>query len=66
MTRKDYVLIADAIRTRIIDNDPTWEERGIALIDTDGRREGQINGLSVFSLGDYSFGKSLRHGVSHT
>ena len=35
-------------------------KRGIALIDTDGRREGQINGLSVFSLGDYSFGAPTR------
>ena len=35
MTRKDYVLIADAIRTRIIDNGPTFEERGIALAIVD-------------------------------
>jgi len=35
MTRKDYVLIADAIRTRIIDNGPTFEERRIALAIVD-------------------------------
>jgi hypothetical protein len=35
VTRKDYVLISDAIRTRVIDNDPTFEERGIALAIVD-------------------------------
>ena len=30
------------------------------LIDTDGSKVGQINGLTVMSLGDYSFGKPVR------
>ena len=30
------------------------------LIDTDGAKVGQINGLTVMSLGDYSFGKPVR------
>ncbi len=32
-------------------------EEGTILIDTDGKVVGQINGLSVISLGDYAFGK---------
>ena len=34
--------------------------RGIKLIDTDGLKVGQINGLSVMSLGDFSFGGPSR------
>ncbi len=34
--------------------------RDIALIDTAGTRLGQVNGLSVLSLGDYSFGRPTR------
>ena len=34
--------------------------RGIIHIDTSGERVGQVNGLSVLSLGDYSFGKPSR------
>ena len=30
------------------------------LIDTDGSKVGQINGLTIMSLGDYSFGKPVR------
>ena len=30
------------------------------LIDTDGAKVGQINGLTVMSIGDYSFGKPVR------
>ncbi|HLG73052.1 MAG TPA: ATP-binding protein, partial [Chloroflexota bacterium] len=33
---------------------------GSILIDTDGRRVGQVNGLSVLDLGDYSFGRPVR------
>ena len=29
----------------------------IIMVDTDGERVGQVNGLSVLSLGDYQFGK---------
>ncbi len=32
----------------------------VALIDTDGRHTGQINGLSVLQLGGYSFGRPTR------
>lgn len=35
-------------------------EDGTILIDADGEAVGQVNGLSVMSLGDYSFGKSSR------
>jgi lon-related putative ATP-dependent protease len=31
--------------------------KGTLLIDTDGEKVGQVNGLAVLSLGDYSFGK---------
>ena len=34
--------------------------RGIIHIDTTGEKVGQLNGLSVLSLGDYSFGKPSR------
>jgi ATP-dependent Lon protease len=33
---------------------------GVLLIDTTGWRVGQVNGLSVFELGGYSFGKPVR------
>jgi lon-related putative ATP-dependent protease len=35
-------------------------ERGIVLVDTDGAKVGQINGLSVLMLGDFSFGRPSR------
>jgi lon-related putative ATP-dependent protease len=35
-------------------------EEGIILIDTEGEVVGQINGLSVLSLGEYMFGKPTR------
>ncbi|MBI2868767.1 MAG: AAA family ATPase [Chloroflexi bacterium] len=34
--------------------------RGVIIIDTDGAVEGQVNGLSVLSLGDITFGKPSR------
>jgi lon-related putative ATP-dependent protease len=34
--------------------------RGTILIDTEGERVGQVNGLAVLSLGDYGFGKPSR------
>jgi lon-related putative ATP-dependent protease len=34
--------------------------RGILLIDTDGKKTGQTNGLSVASLGDYTFSRPSR------
>lgn len=35
-------------------------ERGILLIDVEGERVGQVNGLAVVELGDYSFGRPNR------
>jgi len=35
-------------------------ERGILLIDTEGEAVGQVNGLSVMSLGDFTFGRPSR------
>jgi lon-related putative ATP-dependent protease len=35
-------------------------KKGVILIDTKGEAVGQINGLSVFSLGDFSFGQPSR------
>ncbi|MCM8818091.1 MAG: AAA family ATPase [Candidatus Omnitrophica bacterium] len=32
-------------------------KEGTIMVDTDGEKVGQINGLSIISLGDYSFGK---------
>jgi lon-related putative ATP-dependent protease len=38
--------------------------RGTLMIDTEGSVVGQVNGLAVFSLGDYAFGKPSRITVS--
>ncbi len=35
-------------------------DRGTLLIDVDGAVVGQVNGLAVYQLGDYSFGKPTR------
>jgi len=35
-------------------------EEGTLLVDTEGEVVGQVNGLSVYLLGDYSFGKPSR------
>ena len=35
-------------------------QEGTLLIDTEGEKVGQINGLTVMSIGDYSFGKPVR------
>jgi predicted ATP-dependent protease len=35
-------------------------EEGTIMVDTDGSEVGQINGLSVLSLGDYMFGRPSR------
>ncbi len=51
----------------IIDRNSMWKEKimerideGTLLIDTDGTRVGQINGLAVYDLGQVSFGKPTR------
>ena len=35
-------------------------DRGVILIDTDGEKVGQVNGLAVLVLGDYGFGRPER------
>lgn len=35
-------------------------EEGDILIDTEGEKVGQVNGLAVYQLGEYSFGKPTR------
>jgi len=35
-------------------------ERGTVLVDTDGEKVGQVNGLAVMGIGDYMFGKPSR------
>jgi lon-related putative ATP-dependent protease len=35
-------------------------QRGIVLVDTEGEKVGQINGLSVLQLGSFSFGRPSR------
>jgi predicted ATP-dependent protease len=35
-------------------------ERGNIMLDVDGEAEGQVNGLSIYSLGDVTFGKPSR------
>lgn len=35
-------------------------EKGIVLVDIEGKVVGQINGLAVYNLGDYAFGKPSR------
>ncbi len=51
-----WIFRSDRIRERMQEQ----IERDIVLIDTDGVRVGQINGLSVISLGDFSFGRPSR------
>jgi lon-related putative ATP-dependent protease len=35
-------------------------ERDVLLVDTDGEKVGQVNGLSLINLGDYTFGRPSR------
>ena len=58
--------VEKAVNARIYRSDRLRErmqeqiERDIFLIDTDGKRVGQVNGLSVISLGDIFFGRPSR------
>ena len=47
---------SDLIRERVQES----IKRGVMLIDTEGVRAGQINGLSVLMLGDFMFGRPNR------
>ncbi|WP_242500824.1 Lon protease family protein [Tropicimonas sp. IMCC6043] len=50
----------DRRASRIRDRMQEAIARGTILIDTDGRKVGQVNGLSVIGLGDYFFGRPSR------
>ncbi len=58
--------VEQAVKSRIYRSNLIEEQiqemidRGTLLIDTEGSVVGQINGLSVYMLGDYSFGKPTR------
>ncbi len=47
---------ADRVRNRMYEN----IQRGIILIDTEGEKVAQVNGLSVIQLGDFIFGQPSR------
>ena len=52
-------------RSKLIDDKiKEMIEEGSILIDTHGKKVGQINGLVVYDLGDYSFGKPNRIDVN--
>lgn len=63
ITRRDVVRAVEA-RTRRADRIREMSQesitRNIMLIDTEGEAVGQINGLSVISLGQFSFGRPSR------
>ena len=50
--RRRVARVQERMRASILD--------GIALIDTQGARTGQVNALSVYSLGGHSFGRPTR------
>ena len=58
--------VAEALRAEFrrnaLSNDRVQElmMEGVLLIDTDGKRVGQVNGLAVYELGHMSFGKPAR------
>ena len=66
----DTVITADYIektllerKRRIIKYDERYTEminEGVLLIDTKGSKVGQINGLTVMTVGEYSFGKPVK------
>jgi lon-related putative ATP-dependent protease len=47
---------ADRLRERTQEH----VERGMILIDTEGEKSGQVNGLSIIALGNYAFGRPSR------
>ncbi len=53
MERKNRVKKYDEKYTEMINSE-------MLLIDTEGSKVGQINGLTVMSMGDYTFGKPVR------
>jgi lon-related putative ATP-dependent protease len=53
---QEQIKRADRIRTRSLET----INRGIVLIDTEGAKVGQVNGLSVLSIGKSTFGRPSR------
>jgi len=45
---------------RLRDRTQEHIKRGMILIDTEGEKKGQVNGLSVIALGNYAFGRPSR------
>jgi len=54
--RKRFNLTEEKYREQI--------EKNVVMVATDGARIGQVNGLAVFDLGDYCFGKPCRISTS--
>jgi lon-related putative ATP-dependent protease len=58
--------VRQAVEARIHRSNMTEEriqemiDRGSLFVDVEGEEVGQVNGLAVYSLGDYSFGKPSR------
>jgi len=60
---EDVQLAVDSQRRRsdrVRERSQEMIQRGLVLIDTDGAKVGQVNGLSVLSLGSLTFGKPSR------
>ncbi len=60
---RDVQLAIDAQRKRsdrVRERSQEMIQRGLILIDTDGAKVGQVNGLSVLSVGSLAFGKPSR------
>jgi len=57
----DKAIAAKIYRSnRVEENLQEMIDRGSILIDVDGAVVGQVNGLAVYSMGDYMFGKPTR------
>jgi len=57
----DRALEAKIFRSNMVEEDlQEMIDRGTLMIDVDGQVVGQVNGLAVYSLGDYMFGKPSR------
>ncbi len=64
--RVEAVHVREALENRIFRSDRIAEkireliEDGTLLVDTQGRRIGQVNGLAIVDLGDHAFGRPTR------
>lgn len=58
--------VSRALRAKILRNSLIEDQmrelaaKGVLIVDTAGERTGQVNGLAVYDMGDYSFGKPSR------